>query len=79
MEDYGLCVCLDIGVVFVCLVFIYCVCLYNGVPQYINTYTTNNPPLCSDEGLTLETSAFQNSLRRLIVNFNLITNIMPVS
>ena len=31
--------------------------------------------ICSDEGLTLETSAFQNSLRRLIylIHFTLIT------
>ena len=27
--------------------------------QYINTHTTCNPPLCSDEGLAIETSAFK--------------------
>ena len=46
--------------------------------QYISKHTTHNPPLCSDEGLTLETLVFQNSLRRLnypFINFTLMTSV----
>ena len=38
----------------------------------IQTHTQlHNPPFCSDEGLTLETSASRNSLRRLIYLYQL--------
>lgn len=51
-------------------------CLYslqnNSLLHCINMHTTQNPPLCSDEGLMIETSASQTDCTSWIYFINLL-------